>query len=265
MALTAAQHNRAALDHNMKLRFEASLRRRIVRLHRRMLRLYLRELQITGVVIDFQIEFGNELREMLNAHYDRLGNAFTRSIDRQIKVLSIVISKYFTVRSVEQSRAITKVTQRHADEALITARLAAAAASVTGEVALTELEIATNAGGIFKQLLNGRTAAIVMHETNWPAEAAKLTQVEILAGEAPTITGGSARPSKQQKSWANLGDSRVRTGEFNHLRAEQTVPANRPFIVSGERLNFPGDLSLGASLGNVIRCRCSAVYEELAL
>lgn len=261
MAVTAAQRRQAIKDHNRKLSLERQLRPALRRLHRRMIRAYLVELELTGQILNFQVEFGEELRDLLLRHYNRIGDQFTKAITQQIFQRSIVISEHYTVRSVKQSRAITVVTQKHAQEALDVARAQALAEGLAGNVAVTELEIATNAGGIFARRLNGRETGLVMFETNWSAEAAKLTQVELIAGEAPSIVGGSNRPSNMIKSWANLGDSLVRTSPQSHLAAEQTVPANKPFIVGGEKLKFPGDLSLGASLSNVINCRCSAIYE----
>jgi hypothetical protein len=47
-----------------------------------------------------------------------------------------------------------------------------------------------------------------------------------------------------------------------HLAAnEQTVPKGAPFIVDNEKLNYPGDSSLGASASNTINCRCRTVAE----
>lgn len=264
MAVTASQKRQAVRDHNKKLRLEASLRPKLRRLHIKMTRAYTRMLAETGQIIDFLEVFGEELRNLLLTHYQKTGNVFTNAINEQFKQLSIVISKHYEIKSVEQVRAITATTQQNAEKALSVARIAAQEAAIAGEVVLTELEIATSAGGIFRRQLNGRETGIVMFETNWPAESAKLTQVEILAGEAPSITGGMNRPSSMIKIWSNLGDSLVRTSPQSHLDAEQVVPANKPFIVGGQQLRFPGDTSLGASLSNVINCRCSAIYERRA-
>jgi hypothetical protein len=225
-----------------------------------------REIAQTGQVVDLQSEFGAELEEILFKHYESVVNRFTLDVDDQIKVreadVSIVVSEFMRVRSVEQARAITATSQKNAAEALALARAEQAAA----EVALTELEIATNSGAIFRRKLDGRTTGIVMLETQAPAEASKLTRVEILIGEEPSLSGGPARPSERAtKEWVNLGDSRVRAGDsgFDHLFAAQQVPINMPFNVSGEQLMFPGDTSRGATLGNVVNCRCSAVYQTV--
>lgn len=55
-------------------------------------------------------------------------------------------------------------------------------------------------------------------------------------------------------TWLSMQNEKVR---LFHLEADgQTVPIDEPFEVGGELLMFPGDTSLGASLQNVIRCRC---------
>lgn len=65
------------------------------------------------------------------------------------------------------------------------------------------------------------------------------------------------------REWLRTIDVRTRgfdpdkKAKFNHYTANQVVPATEPFVVSGERMNYPGDTSFGASAGNVINCRCS--------
>lgn len=60
------------------------------------------------------------------------------------------------------------------------------------------------------------------------------------------------------KRWVSAGnDGRTRDA---HLQANgQEVPIDEPFKVDGEYLMYPGDISLGASAGNVINCRCVSV------
>lgn len=66
------------------------------------------------------------------------------------------------------------------------------------------------------------------------------------------------------KEWVATKDSRTRGVDpsdlFNHISADgQAVANDQPFVVSGQSLLFPGDGSLGASAGNLIHCRCTAV------
>lgn len=65
------------------------------------------------------------------------------------------------------------------------------------------------------------------------------------------------------REWLRTIDVRTRgfdpdkKAKFNHYTANQVVASTEPFVVSGERMNYPGDTSFGASAGNVINCRCS--------
>lgn len=61
------------------------------------------------------------------------------------------------------------------------------------------------------------------------------------------------------KRWVATHDSRTRD---EHLEADgQIVENNKPFVVGGEELMFPGDKSLGASGWNLYNCRCTRVSE----
>lgn len=79
--------------------------------------------------------------------------------------------------------------------------------------------------------------------------------------------GGQAERTElgiEFKEWVSTLDIRNRGANpksaFDHLIPDGQVVANdQAFEVSGERLQFPGDGSLGASAGNVISCRCSSV------
>lgn len=63
--------------------------------------------------------------------------------------------------------------------------------------------------------------------------------------------------------WRTMGDGRVRGSnpkdQYDHLSAEglEVVPGDELFVVSGESMQYPGDNSMGASLGNIISCRCT--------
>lgn len=69
------------------------------------------------------------------------------------------------------------------------------------------------------------------------------------------------------KRWLSSKDRKVRRrprDQFDHKDADgQIVAIDQPFIVSGERLMFPGDRSLGASKGNLIHCRCSLIGADV--
>lgn len=62
-----------------------------------------------------------------------------------------------------------------------------------------------------------------------------------------------------KKIWMTFGDGKVRD---THIMTEgQEQPIDKPFILPGGLLQYPGDASLGASLDEIINCRCVALYE----
>ena len=115
---------------------------------------------------------------------------------------------------------------------------------------------------LIKQLRTGkeplnrvRAARIVRTETHGAANKATHSAVK--------STGYS-----QKKIWRATLDDRVRGARskdrFNHLYANKQVQSmNDFFIVSRQKLMYPGDHSLGASAGNVVNCRCVLTYRTL--
>lgn len=93
-------------------------------------------------------------------------------------------------------------------------------------------------------------------------QAERIARTEITAG----LNGGqqSVRDAEgiEKKLWIATLDDKTRTppdSTFDHVRADgQEVSNAGTFTVSGERLEYPGDTSHGASAGNVVNCRCSS-------
>lgn len=61
--------------------------------------------------------------------------------------------------------------------------------------------------------------------------------------------------------WVTMGDELVRTpprSAFDHRKANglTIIPGREIFVISGERMEFPGDSWNGASAGNTVNCRC---------
>ncbi len=109
-----------------------------------------------------------------------------------------------------------------------------------------------------------RPGVIATTVTQQAAEQAKFFEQERLVA---TRNGAEARELGMAKvtpeyRWVTQGDSRVRDGvktPFDHLEADFQKRTGETYTVSGQKLRFPGDTSLGASAGNVIRCRCASI------
>jgi uncharacterized protein with gpF-like domain len=86
--------------------------------------------------------------------------------------------------------------------------------------------------------------------------------------------GAKATGLELKKYWITQRDNRVRgasnpgglyqNSPYDHYAADhQAKDLEEPFEVSGEQMDFPGDESKGASLGNTINCRCFLAYDDI--
>ena len=62
---------------------------------------------------------------------------------------------------------------------------------------------------------------------------------------------------EMEKTWITMLDPKVR--DIHTSAHGQKKPILRPYVVGGELLMEPKDTKLGASLGNVINCRCVSI------
>ncbi len=112
--------------------------------------------------------------------------------------------------------------------------------------------IAAAAGVALRRIFRGREETIANVQTQAPAENAKRLEATSL-GRSEGL-----QDDQIKKTWKTVGDEKVRSA---HVAADgQMRNANEAFSVGGENLMFPGDTSLGASAGNVINCRCAAIW-----
>ena len=288
----ASSRQQAAADHNLKLVLERRLRTDIDKLNVRTVREYTRAVSSFGVPPNF-FKYEDDLQKILTRHDNLVATVFTDRINKMVlaeeeekalvpvrmnaveagtsaihmletfafgkTIVPVVVSRYLATKTSIQVGKISETTRKEAGVALTKAKKLAATSGVE------KIEIASTSGSLFRTSLSGRTTGIVRLNTNVAAESAKMTQIQVLSGEEPSLGGGTGE-SNSKKTWANMGDSLVRSGasggfKYNHLSAEQTVSVDKPFKVNGESLRFPGDQSLGAHIANVINCRCSATYD----
>jgi len=248
---------------NAKLRLERALLGRLSKYHQSIVKEFMREYGARATVPDLEPR-NAQLSAILNDHYTAAAETFTPVIEKALPddvpatsqekaALAAALAVFFTARAEEQASIINGTTQEEMGNA--------AAAAIATEPSL--LEASALAGAVLTRNLMGRATSIAATETQAAAEASKLTATDVLLGRAPSIQGGTAAPAESVKDWWTVGDSHVRS---EHLAADgQSVPVSAPFVVGGEQLMYPGDTSLGASLDNVINCRCIAEYDTAAI
>lgn len=167
------------------------------------------------------------------------------------------IVEYIIRHSQLQSGFILSTTQKELQA--ITARIIVEAVS-RGEV-LTPAEIAARVEREFNARTANRIDTIAATETQTPSETVKLLIATALATIALEVIGpdGELVPGTVIKIWNTIIDSVTRPA---HIRANgQIVRNNTAFVVGGELLPAPGNSSLGASLKNIINCRCVATFD----
>ena len=175
--------------------------------------------------------------------------------DEKIKATSVLIALAF-VETVIQRRALQLVETTN-DNIKDTAAKATKKAKESGTKVHDEIN--KGLGRAFK----ARYAMIASTETQFMAERSKNIEAAVISRngnvDPSSINDGVVTGNPDvKKEWAAILDDRTRGG---HAMADgQTQNMNDPYIVNGEYLMYPSDTSMGASLGNIINCRCSSLY-----
>lgn len=207
------------------------------------------------------------LAQLLLEHYGAVARAFgwklsqtlppsLRPSPREREVIAIEMGRVFRARSEAQATLILQTAERRVVRSI--GRVASAIAEPGSGLTARDTARLVARDWTRRQVVQARAVGQV--ETQTAAETAKAIEAHRLLGARPPVE--KALVGEAFKLWVTQGDSRVRTGSYDHLDADgQRVPVSQPFDVSGERLMWPGDWSLGASGGNIYGCRCSSVYE----
>lgn len=250
-----------------KLRLEAIVRPELNRFFREIARTIRPVWVATGQMPSLE-PFQADLTALLRRHYTRTQRAFRgdttksliRSIDqKQDEIPNVQIETEAALitaaneRAPVQSRRILDTTQ---DEFNTVVADVAVGAAVAGEI-LTRQQEAARITANFAARIPGRSNTIAMFETQAMAEETKLIEADAIAATGAVIAG-VAISQLMQKTWNTILDERTRT---SHVQADlQNREQGQPFMVQGQLLRVPGDTSLGASLDNVINCRCASEF-----
>jgi hypothetical protein len=92
-----------------------------------------------------------------------------------------------------------------------------------------------------------------------PARSETIGHTEVHAAtNYGSLSAAQQTRAQMAKFWVHMADDRVR--DSHRAAGGQRRTLDDAFLVSGERLMFPGDVSMGASPGTVVRCRCHIAY-----
>lgn len=254
-------------DLDKKMNLEAKLRPKIIALNKSIIEQFKVTYRETSTILDVS-QFDEDINRILSDHYRDSAKDFDNNIDLPIDVektqdesneILAALSAFFFVETRLSTEAISQTNQKDINQSVFQAAQDEQTAGLVGQELV--LTVAALASVFATRKLNSRVGTIIMTETQNPAEAAKLTEAEILVGLTPSVSGGSAgRVVPVEKVWRSVGDSRVRPA---HISADgQTRQLNQAYLIGGELLGRPGDTRLGASAANVVNCRCSSLVNE---
>jgi len=268
----ASVTEQATEDFNDKVTLEGELQEEIDEFNKELLLAFLLLLGTSGNVINTDT-FDDRLQEILLTHYGKVSEEFSHRISPTLPDelqttgeeetnIAIALAMFALVRAGTQSQFILNTIDKELQSAVANAEQIALAEQAQGRD-MSRQEIATTAAATASRALRNHTPTIACTETQITAEVAKATEAAVLAGQQPPTVAGSSATTNVTKEWVTVRDNKVRRNGFNHVAADrQKVDVNSVYVVSGQQLRWPGDIALGASLGNVINCRCSSIVDN---
>lgn len=225
-----------------------------------------------GTIIDANL-YVPQWTSTLQKHYKRVQKAFGGSVKafylRQTKqedngqldeeLLALALLEYRDERSNQQAEIISDTNNKDLQDAVSEARQ-----SLAEQGELTDnRSVAVAAAAILARKFAGRVNIIAIYETQNVAENARYTEAQVASGRTPTgvtvpVERVTVVPVPVKKQWVTMGDAKVRASHRAVNGQVQNI--DQPFQVGTSLLMYPGDSSLGASLGEIINCRCWVRY-----
>ncbi|MHA1347902.1 MAG: hypothetical protein ACTSO3_15985 [Candidatus Heimdallarchaeaceae archaeon] len=249
------QLRKAQTNVRLKKALELLLYRKLLKLFRDYADKYSKAFR-AGLFIPDLVFFRQKLEKILRFHYQIVSERFDSNLvneigkpDNHSTILHNLKSRtdvHNEIRLADSSQTITETTQKDAFNAFQKAKKEALAAGIV----LTNLALARKARVNLVKTFHTRITTISITETQNPAEHTKFAEALHLVD-----AGAVEIPNKQ---WITMRDALVR--EMHAEAYSQIVPFRQPFDVGGQQLMYPGDQSLGATLDNVINCRCELSF-----
>lgn len=257
--------SRVAHDIALKLKYERQLEAKFRAIFRAMAEESRVHYVTTRNILDVNV-YNNEIIATLKQHYRKVADAFSgrltndlvKSFNRtEIKAgdekIKKKVSDFINKRALQQTYYISQSNIKEMQDAFGSAWY-----SVTFEGVDPEpYKIADEGSQEFEIRAMGRAKTIGMTETQFAAEKTKDAEAEAIFEGGVMVDGEELRPEEITKVWNAILDDKTRQA---HVEADyQIVQQDEPFIVMNQKLMFPGDTSMGATLDNIINCRCNTV------
>lgn len=262
----AARQKRVIRDLQLKISLENALTGKLRGFFRRLTSDFRAIYTSTGQILNVS-NYEDELIDILRPHYRSVAKKFSRNVRKEIKSIFLLnmeykqedpeidgeIRAFVNVTPVIQAGYIIDTTQNVINQVV---QSIIAQQIVTGQV-LSNAEIASKSAIEINKKNIARASMIAQTETQKAAEGVKFIEANTLISTGSEVNGQQVS-DMTQKEWNAVLDTNVRS--FHADADGQRRPVDQPYLVNDELLNYPGDTSLGASLNNVINCRCGSQY-----
>lgn len=256
------RRKQAAKDYAAKLALELTLYKAIQPIFRNISTHFAHSYSSVGLVPNL-FQFKKEINGALQSHYIDVSNVFSKRIidqlgkpedyDRILDAMKNEIQLAANKRASASAAVISDTTHNDMQDAI---EKVTKDAAQDGKI-LSKSETAERAKLELDRKNAARLGTISATETQNPAEKAKQAEINILHQNDAEFDGEKITDKNLQKQWIAILDNVTRDA---HADADgQIVDFDEPYIVMGQQLMVPGDMDLGATIDNVINCRCSSV------
>lgn len=256
----------AARDHAKKITLESILLLALRPKFNAITNDFVKNYAVAGIPPDIS-NHTQDIQDILADHYDKTAASFSSQIEQTLgeptnkaDVRNNVELSTQIHKNIEVPKAVAFIGNTNQRQIHDSIKKAIVAAAIAG-LFLTHKQIARQAGADIQKKFNARLPLIAMDNTANAAEQAKYAEYSsLIANNA--IAGGvnfglAADNENALDQWVAILDGKTRDA---HAQADgQVVQHGQPFLVGGEKLRFPRDTGLGASMSNVAGCRCSSV------
>ena len=260
---------RAKQDLRYKMRLEEVLRSELKLLFSRFVADFYDSLSLDPRV-SFEQLWVERLKDLLLTHYKRCSAVFAKNLERQLDIVATEEQKdaidtnlalFFALEASMTASELLKTTEKNADRAIQLADLERVDHEEETGSQMAKVTYAAIAANLFRQRLKSRLKTVTTTETQKAAEVSKLVEVEVITNGTTTINSpGSSMRLSGKKDWFAVLDNKTRKDHVEADHTQHDVPVNKPFIVGGYKMMYPGDRSLGAPIKQWINCRCICIY-----
>lgn len=262
-----SDEKKAKSDLKIKMAAEKTFMRELNSLFNRMMKDFLVQYSASSQIMNVD-DYQNDWSALFKKHYDRVQNAFMGTVLKGVDLDEDIITKDEILTAVSQlllewrnetAPRQAEITNQTTSKDMYESVRRALDDSARDGLPMDRRSIGLLATAYLRRKTNPRKESIAVFQTQSAAESTK--NIEALeTGRQVRERRPDVFVAKDTKSWQDMGDKKVRPSHTEATQNNQHILIDEPFRVGDSLMMYPTDTSLGASLREIMRCRCSAIY-----